>query len=343
MANGPAGPARPTGTTTGTTSPTGATGGGQEQTPEIRAFFKALDDLSVEAPISEPEANQAIILFSVVNLMLGGMSLQRVGDRDKVDVLGILTLLYGLQDKTLTAKINVNTRTLWDQTQFELEDLRNKLEILGSDVRFLEKEAKRQFNLGLNNEVAGNVEFPRLFKRYVDIVTDPLLSMNIKREDQENQFSDKEKVGRAYALLEELKTVILQLVRSLSKFGTTATSLTNSNWADYEGRALAVLTKVGEQRQTEDVDERNVITVLADLTNKPRDTVIAPYVILARNGGNLLELAMQVYQQVRSQNQLDQQHLVDLFQAGDDSKTFFTTLMRAEGSVIKRYPLATWN
>jgi hypothetical protein len=346
MTNGPAGPLTPTtmlysGTgPTGTTppTPTGTTG----TSPEVDAFYQSLNSLSVEAPISEIEANEAITLFSVVNLLLGSMSRRRVGNEDKVDVLGVLTLFYGLQDKSLTSKIVVDSKKLWNETQNELQSLRDELDRLGADVMFLDREAKRQFNIGLNNEVAGNVEFPRLFKRYVDIANDPLLSLNIKKEDQ-NQFSDKEKVGKAYDLLQELKGVVLQLVRSLSKYGTVATSRANDEWANFERRALAILTKVADARLTDDIDDKNIIAVLADLIDKPRDTVIAPYVVLARNGGRLLRLAMVVYQQTKDRlDDVDQQHLVDLFQAGDDSKTFFTAQMRAEAAVIKRYPLANW-
>jgi hypothetical protein len=336
------GPTTPT-TTGSSYTGTGATSPSLPgQSPEVKALFDALDKMSVEAPIEPIEANEAIALFSVVNLLLGSMSRRRVGNEDKVDVLGMLTLYYGLQDKTLTSRIIVNSKQLWNDTEFELKQLRDDLDTLGADVMFLDKEAKRQFNLGLNTEVAGNTEFPRLFRRYVDIANDPLLSLDIRLEEG-NSFSDKEKVAKAYDMLQELKGVLLQLVRSLSKYGTVATSRANTDWSSFERRALDILSKVSEARLSDDIDDKNQIAVLADLTNKSRDTVVAPYVVLARNGRHLLEMAMEAY--FKSKDQLDdvgRQHLLDLFQAQNSSTPFLTTRMRTEAALIKRYPLANW-
>src|SRR6185503_10278538 len=100
---------------------------------------------------------------------------------------------------------------------------------------------KRQFNLGVNNDVAGNTEFPRLFRRYVDIANDALLTLNLREEDKPNTFTDKEKVGQAFDLLSELKGIVLQIVRSFSKYGTIAISRANKDWARFENRAFKVL------------------------------------------------------------------------------------------------------
>jgi hypothetical protein len=298
---------------------------------------------NIESQISEKEAEEAITLFSVVNIMLGGTSQRRVGNEDKTDVLGVLTLFYGLQDKSLPSQIVVRSQDVWTAIQVILKELRDQLDRLGADAIFLAKEAKRQFNLGRNNDVAGNTNFPVLFRRYVDIVNDPLLSLDIRREDQANSFTDKEKIGRAYDLLRDLKDVILQLVRSLSKYGTVATNQANADWAKYEAQALDVLKIVAQKRVSDDLDELNPWSVLADLTGKDRDTVIAPYVVLGRNGGNLLGLALETYQKDKDQlDNFDRQHLLDLFQAGNDEVPFFTTRMRDQAAVIKRYPLTTW-
>ena len=107
-------------------------------------------------------------------MLLAGKGERVVGSERKVDVLGVLTLYYGLQDRSLITKLVVNSQALFAQVDTELKDLRDELDKLGSDAIVLEREAKRQFNLGRNNEVAGNTEFPRLFKRYVEIANDPL-------------------------------------------------------------------------------------------------------------------------------------------------------------------------
>jgi len=349
----PTGPSVPTSTYT-----PGITGIGIDaSSPEVRDFFTTLlgGDLSIEAPVSEPEALEAITLFSVANVLLAGIGRFRVGNDDKVDVLGVLTLFYGLQNGSLTTRIVLNSGDLWKSTvkvsgggppptiEDELKNLRDNLDVLGEDVTFLTREARRQFNLSTANDVASNVEFPRLFKRYVDIAGDPRLTLDIRAEDQPTSFTDKQKIGEAFDLLSELKGVVLQIVRSLSKYGTIATSRANKDWAKFETRAINVLRKVGEKRFTEDIDERRILTVLADLTNKNLETVISPYFALARNGGELLQLAFETYK--RSQNELDnfeRERLVNLFQAPGDKAQFLTTRMRNEALVLRRYPLANW-
>jgi hypothetical protein len=339
----PTGPASPGGNGIGTGGATGTTGLTSTNSQDVQDFFQTLDgpDLSIEGPISEQEANEAITLFSVVNVMLGGSSPQKVGTETKTDVLGILTLYYSLQNKSLTSKIVVRSAQLWNNIQDELKALRDDLEILGADVDFLKNEAKRQFNLGSSNEVPGNAQFPKMFKRYVDIANDPLLTLDLRAEDS-SQFSDKEQLGRAFDLLTELKGLILQIVRSLSKNGTVATERANQLWANYENRAFLVLKQVADARISDDQDDLRVLSVLADLVDKSFDTLIAPYIALARDGGELLQLAMSTY--LLDKDNLDnyeRTYLLNLFQSGTVD-TFLTTRMRNEALVVKKYPLTQW-
>jgi hypothetical protein len=315
----PTGPATPTpsggGATPATTGPT-LPGSGDPVGGPVANFFRQLDD---------PE-------FSII-------AKRMVGTQRKIDVLGVLTLYYGLQDRTLN--IPVDSKKLFGDVDEELKKLRDMLDILGNDVEVLEREAKRQFNLGRNTDVAGNTEFPRLFKRYIDIANDPLLFLDIRKESG-NDFSDKEKVARAFDLLRELKDVVVNLVRSLSKYGTIATTRLNNEWTDYLGRSMAVLVKVAADRLAEDdSDEKRPLAVLATLTGKNLDTQIAPYVALAREGGNLLDLALEAYRATKEQlENYDEQHLIDLFQA--QNTQFLTTRMRASAAILRAFPLMNW-
>jgi len=336
----PTGPATPTPSSGGATpGVTGPTSPGQGD--PVKKFFEMIDnpDFSIIAKVSEPEAEQGITIFSVVNMLLAGRSERVVGAQRKVDVLGMLTLYYGLQDRTLG--IPVDSKKLFAEIDAELNELRNMLDTLGSDVEVLEREAKRQFNLGRNMDVAGNTEFPRLFRRYVDIANDPLLFLDI-RQEMANAFSDKEKVAKAFDLLRELKDVVVNLVRSLSKYGTIATTRLNNNWTEYLGRSMAVLVKVAADRLAEDdSDEKRPLAVLAALTGKNLDTQIAPYVALAREGGNLLDLALEAYRATKEKlEDYDEQHLVDLFQA--QNTKFLTTRMRESAAIIRAFPLLNW-
>jgi len=313
----------------------------------VKDFLDRLDDarFSIESLISKDEANQAVSLFSVVNLMLAGLSRRRVGNEEKMDMLGVLNLYYGLQEDSLRNTVTVaNPTDLWFKLEGELKSLARDLDQLQSDADFLNREAKRQFNLGLSNNVLGNVQFPPLFRRYVEIGADKLIAFDIKAAD-ENQFFDKTRIAEADELLKELKGLILQVVRLLSKYGTAATRRVNEDWARFEARSLEVLSIVARDRVTPDQDERNVWTVLADLTGKQRETEVAPYVVLSRHGGKLLTIAMDVYRELENKGQLDvfdPSHLRDLFQRGNIQREFLTEKIREQATVIKRYPLASW-
>jgi hypothetical protein len=342
MPTGPTGPG-PISTGGGATGATGPIG----VPPDVQDFLNLLEssDFNIQQPISEPEANEAIALFSVVNVMLGGTSSVRVGNVDQTDVLGVLTLFYGLQDRSINSKLMVDSKSLWNQIQGDLNYLKEQLNgPLGRDADVLTREAKRQFNLGRNNDVAGNAAFPRMFKRYVELVNDPLLTLDLKVE-QQSAFSDKEKIGKAYDILRDLKDVILQLVRSLSDHGTATLSQANQDWADFERRAMLILLQVAAQRLSDNQNDKNAWSVLADLSGRDRDTVVAPYIVLGRDGGQLLTYAMQTYQYENKNGFLDlddENTLVDLFQRGNDPNQYMTTLMRKEASIVKRYPVANW-
>jgi hypothetical protein len=337
----PTGPGMPgTGTPGVPTGATGPTGPGQPD--PVANFLAELDspNFSIVSPISEPEAEQAIVLFSVVNILLAGKGEQVVGGERKVDVLGMLTLYYGLQDRSLISKIRVQSQNLFAQIDPELKSLRDDLDRLGTDVTFLDREAKRQFNLGRNNDVAGNVGFPRLFKRYVEIANDPLMFLDLRLE-QANTITDKGNIAKAFDLLRELKDVVVNVVRSLSKYGTIATTRVNNDWADYEGRAMAILKLVADQLLSDDIDDKRPLAVLANLTGKNLDEEVAPYVALAREGGLLLNLAMEAYRATKENlEDYDEQHLLDLFQA--QGTIFLTTRMRRSAVIIRAFPPRNW-
>src|SRR5262245_3034407 len=311
----------------------------------VADFVGRLDDgrFSIESRISEDEADQAISLFSVVNLMLAGLSQRQVGNKSMRDILGVLNLYYGLQEGSLRDRFVFEDPTaLWLGLESELKELARELDRFQSDIDFLNREARRQFNLGPSNNVLGNVQFPALFRRYVEIGSDPLLAFDIKAADQSQVF-DKTKIAQADELLKSLKSLILQITRSLSKYGTSATRRVNEDWAKFEARALEVLQNVARERVTRDRSEQNTWVILADLTDRNFDVEVAPYVALARHGGKLLNYAMEIYRE--SKDRLDEfgaQYLRNLFQRGNNKRDFWTEKIRAEATAINRRPLSNW-
>jgi hypothetical protein len=214
--------------------------------------------------------------------------------------------------------------------------------VKATDVRGKDHGPSITTPIGLSNNVLGNTRFPALFRRYVEIGGSPLLSFDIKAAD-EGEFFDKTRIAEADELLKELKGLILQIVRSLSKYGTAATKRVNEDWARFESRALEVLQTVARERVAPDRSGQNIWFLLADLTGRNRDTEVAPYVALARHGGKLLNYAMAIYREMKDQlDAFDPEHLRNLFQKEGDSRAFWTEKIKAEASVINRCPLSNW-
>lgn len=312
--------------------------------PEVEALLQELtkNEHSIEPKIDPTEALQGIGLFTVVNFIMAGKGEFNGGGAKKTDVLGILKLFYGLQDKSLVNKIVVgDAQGLWAAMEKNgLPDLALSLDAMQGDLDFMYREAKRQFNLGTNNTVLGNTQFPSVFKRYVELGSDPLLSIDIKKA-KESELFDKEKLEKAYDLLRDLKETIIEIVRSLSKYGTSATIRVNKAWGNFLGKAITVLGEVAKQRVADDQDEKNTWSVVAALTDQNRESII-PYVALGEHGAKLLEYAMEIYEESKDTiANFDPDSLEALFQKGDP-KDQWTTKIRTAARFVKRYPLPTW-
>jgi hypothetical protein len=296
---------------------------------------------SVDQPINEADAVQAAVLFPLAAVVFAGTAYVKVGDTRRRDVLGALTLFYGLQDKSLQRRLAAS-RAVWTEIEPDLKALRDELERLGDDVGFLEREARRQFNLGANNEVLGNQRFMQSFQRYVTIAADPRLRLDLRLEDA-SPTADKARVNEAVELLFELKGVIVELTRSLGRYGTIATRRANSDWARVAARALRVLRRVGEARFTEDHDDRNAYATLAAITGRDRDRQIVPLIVLARDGGALLRLAMDIYMDTRlALEDYSRDAVIALFQPPGDPTAYRTEALRARAAALRRYPLVSW-
>lgn len=325
------------------TSPGGSPPAAESVVEELLKELTEDEKHSIEPRIDAKEAKQAIGLFSVANILMAGKGEFSVAGETKTDVLGILNLFYGLQDKSLANRITVgNSELMWEMMEgLELPELAKEFDSLQSDIDFILKETKRQFNIGTNNNVAANIHFPEIFNRYVELGSDPLISINLKDAD-DNQFFDREKLEKAYDVLKDLKESIIEVVRSLSKYGTTATVRVNRDWAEFEEKALEVLAEVARHRVSEDQDDQNTWSIVADLTKRRRDEII-PYVALGLHGAKLLKYALELYQKENfNPEDFSPSSLVDFFQPGDDSINFWTTKIRTEARFVKRYPLSNW-
>jgi hypothetical protein len=81
---------------------------------------------------------------------------------------------------------------------------------------------------------------------------------------------------------------------------------------------------------------------VADLTGKDFTNEVAPYIALARDGGALLNLAMESYRaSLATLDNYDRAELLRVFQNGSPAD-FLTTRMRTHALVVKKYPLRNW-
>ncbi len=305
-----------------------------------------LDDgrFDIETPINRDEAEFAATFFHIANVVLAGLT-ENNGQSD----------VFGSQKVASSAdKLGiVQTSPVWGETLREAEKLKEEWAKLATSqsVERLKMEMKRHFNLGTTNNVLANVQFPGLMRRYAEIALDPLLTIDLEQEDNNpNSNVDKTRIAQADDLLKELKGVILQLVRGLSRSGSIQTKIDNEKWAPIAVRGLEIVGGLAQARATGDDDDKSPWAVVAVLTEKNRDTQVAPHIVLGRHGGRLLNLAIKVYDKVRTVGKLedfDKRHLRIVFQdpAGRNpggSRGFFTDRMREEATYIRRYPLLNW-
>ncbi len=299
-------------------------------------------NFEIETPVSMLEAGYAASFFRVANVILAGLTENGVGPD-----------LFGSQRVATAAnELGIQeTAPEWQQTIRDAETLKALVrDLIGAQslVR-LKREAKRQFNLGLENSVTANTRFPVLFRRLVDIASDPILTMDIADQDRNNQNLDKTKIGQADALLRELKDIVVQIVRSLSKEGQAQTRLDTESWVPVADVAMGMALRLSPVRNTGDADDRNPWAVISVLTNKRRDTDVTPFIVLGRHGGRLLELALAIYQEMNRRNALtsfDTGVLRELFQdsrvRNAAPRTFFTDQLREQAAYIKAYPVPNW-
>jgi hypothetical protein len=299
-------------------------------------------NFEIETPVSMLEAGYATAFFRVANVILAGLTENGTGPD-----------LFGSQRVALAANaLGIQeTHDDWRLTLQDAEALKNLVrDLIGSQsLQRLKREAKRQFNLGLENSVTANTRFPVLFRRLVDIATDPILTIDIAYQEANNPNIDRTKIGQADALLRELKDVVMQLVRSLSKEGQAQTRFDTERWVPVAEVAMRMALRLMPLRNTGDADDRNPWAVISVLTNKNRDTDVTPFIVLGRYGGRLLELALTIYQEITRRNALtsfDTGVLRDLFQdarvRNTNPRMFFTDQLREQAAYIKAYPVPNW-
>src|SRR5262249_55824714 len=129
----------------------------------------------IETAVSMVEAGYATAFFRVANVILAGLT-----EAPTLDVFGSQRVA------AIADQLGISeTSQAWQQSLQDAEQLKKDVrDLIGLQaVQRLRRETKRQFNLGLDNTVSANTRFPTLFRRLVDIATDPILTMDVEDED----------------------------------------------------------------------------------------------------------------------------------------------------------------
>src|SRR5262249_23150835 len=149
--------------------------------------------------------------------------------------------------------------------------------------------------------------------------------------------------------LRELKDIVVQLVKSLSKEGQAQTRIDTESWIPVARRGMVIAERLGRNRNTGDDDDKNPWAVVSLMTNKNRDMEVTPYVVLSRHGGRLLELAVSIYDYMRRTGALTSFDTATLRRIFQDPRAknampraFYTDQIREQAAYIKSYPVPNW-
>jgi hypothetical protein len=170
---------------------------------------------------------------------------------------------------------------------------------------------------------AVNGDFKLLYRDFVTLSADD--SNGVNPADVRPQ--DPAQAAVIVNFMRALKRAILRITQNLSVYGTRGTTPLVDKWSSIVNDSLEVLNYVAKEKVvSSDADDRNAWSLLAALTDTSRSTVKA-YVVNARDGGDLLKLAVRVYEAIQSgglgDNGLD-----------NESDVFLEDLFFTDGRVV---------
>jgi hypothetical protein len=284
-------------TTSGSSTVTSATTITLAPDPAFQSL-KALvssPDFSITAAVNLDEARQCANLFTIGNYLLARVpeSIANLNNMLTNNTEGRLNLVNkaGLI-QNFNAKIeSVLTR--------RAEDFNNEASVL--------REVRRQFNLGTEPAPDVNRNFPALFKEFVGLCADDLMGVTPDQvEGTSGGFvfdpAEKEKL---YNFLRRLKASIINLTESMSVAGTLGTQALVHRWAGILSDSLDIVNNVSKNHvATDDNDQRHWVATVVALNNG-QTADIKPYLVHAREGGQLLDDTITAYDAIRQQNALE--------------------------------------
>ena len=194
------------------------------------------------------------------------------------------------------------------------------------------RETRAWFDLGTESAPVVNVDFKTAFRNLATICADDLFG--IAPSTLEKNTFDPESYERLLRLYRDAKRRIVDLIESMSDSGTLGSDRLISKWAKIVDGSLKVLQPVSGFVATDDSDSKHIWSVVADLVGRPRSAIL-PHIVHARQGGELLSDAIEVYKALlndpTAMNEEDPEALKKIFGEPD---TVFTNAPRAAASAV---------
>jgi hypothetical protein len=201
----------------------------------------------------------------------------------------------------------VNKADLIQKFNAKIEDvLKKRAEDFNNEASVM-REVRRQFNLGLEPAPDVNRNFPALFKEYVGLCADDLMGVTPAQVEGDNKLFDPAEKEKFYNFLRRLKASIISVTESMSVAGTLGTQALVHRWSEILNDSLDIIVNVGKSYvASDDTDQKHWVAVIVAL-NDGQTADIKPYLVHAREGGQLLDDTIRVYDDIRQKDNLEKE------------------------------------
>ena len=333
--------------TTTTTPVTGGSAGPTAQpSPNASVSFDALLGLVADStfalnpPVNLEEARQFRRLYTVGNYMLAGVP-SAIG---ALNVALNTSAPAGSPGSTTTLPLTRKQDFVKDH-QATIDSVLSRASDNTRTESDLLQAVRMQFDLGTAVARDVNTGFKTIFREFVSLCTDELLSLDPQTVAAGN-LADPHRPEKIYAHLKRTKRSLLRLVESMSRAGTLGSVSLIDKWSRVVKESLDVLKATRDFVGDDDDDRKHVWSVVAEL-NRTQKAAIDPYVVHAREGGQLLNDSIDVYGQLTG-TQLDDQSNLHLREFFFDSAKFgingrtVADMLRTNAQLLQENWISAW-
>jgi len=292
--------------------------------------------------VSIDEARQFRRLYTI-----GNYSLARVtGAIASLNTLLNTSTPPGSNGQTSTLPL-VSKQALIDKHQATIDSILARASDNTRTEADLQMAIRGQFDLGTGAVPNVNVAFKSLFREFVGLCANDLLAVD-PQAVQVTDLTEQQKKEELNNFLKRTKRSLLRLVENMSIAGTLGSGSLIDKWSRVFKDSIDVLGDVGQFVGDDDNDRRHVWSIVAELNRLPK-AQNDPYVVHAREGGLLLNDAVDAYQLLSTKGDLTNEgtsHLRDLFfdaaKYGINGETISARLRR-NALLIQENWIAAWN